>query len=132
RQLMYPAAAEVGLQVDADAAAVPSASEGAVLLLEDPGIGQAEAVDALLDVAHQNAVALALLGPAHQRDQPVLHGVDVLVLVDQDLDEPAAALRQRPAAGVGQRLQGQALEIGEIEAAGGGFERAVAAGELPD
>src|SRR5690606_1147754 len=56
-----PAAAEVGLQVDADAAAVPSASEGAVLLLEDPGIGQAEAVDALLDVAHQNAVALALL-----------------------------------------------------------------------
>ena len=54
---------------------------GAVLFQKDGRVGQTEAVDALLDVADHEQVALVLRKGAENR---VLHGVRILILVHRD------------------------------------------------
>jgi len=56
---------------------------GGVFLQEDRGVGQTEAVDRLLDVADEEKV---LPFPADGLENTLLHGVGVLIFVDQVID----------------------------------------------
>ena len=89
---------------------------GGVFLQEDRGVGQTEAVDRLLDVADEEKV---LPFPADGLENTLLHGVGVLIFVDQDL---AVGLREAPRGGGGragvlfrQQADHAVLEVGEIE-----------------
>ena len=79
-------------------------------------IGQPEAVDGLLHVAHHKAVAAR---PGDGLEDGLLDGVGVLVLVHQNFVEPGADL---PGHGgglmgvaVGQQADGLVLQVGEVQ-----------------
>jgi hypothetical protein len=89
-------------------------------LLEQRHVGGSEAVDRLLGVAHDEQPAgLDTAGPARQaEDELVLHGIGVLVLVDEQ--EAVAALQLRAdRRGVAHEAGGEHEEVVEGDAAGG-------------
>ena len=122
-----PAAAEVGLEVDGFAEAERLRSELLLPVEKARRLGQAEAVDALFDVADAKQVGLDADLPAHalaaqQAQDRVLHLVDVLVLVHQHVPEPPVVGPRRRGRGEGGRVirvaqgpQGEALQVGEVD-----------------
>ena len=88
-----------------------------VFLEEDRGVGEAEAVDRLLDVADEKEVAALA---RHGAENEVLHLRHVLIFIDHDLGiaprELARQLRRR-AVVVREQLRGHVLEIGEVHKA---------------
>ena len=102
-----------------------------VLFQKNAGVSQAELVDGLLHVAHQEAV---LLLPAEGGENRVLHGVGVLILVHQNLPEAAADFRRR-SRGIGaalsqQQIQSIMLQIAEIQNPAASLNRPVIPGKL--
>ena len=96
-------------------------AEGAVFFVEDLGVGQAEAVDRLLDVPdHKEVIPRARQGA----EDRVLHTADVLIFVHHDLGEVRGDLpRQRGGLVVLIREQagGEVLEVGVIHQRGAAF-----------
>ena len=88
--------------------------EPGILLQKDGGVCQAEAVDALLDVAHRENI---LPIPGHCPENGVLHFVGVLVLIHQDLLIPLGHLPPQLRGGAvlpHQQPQRQMLLVGEV------------------
>ena len=109
------AGAEVLAQQDAARKRGIGLGKGAVFFVEDAGVGQTEAVDRLLDVADEKEPAPVV---GHGAEDRVLHGADVLILVDHDLVvalREAAGQRGRRAVFIQQEPGRQMLEIGVIQ-----------------
>ena len=88
-----------------------------VFLEEDRGVGEAEAVDRLLDVADEKEVAALA---RHGAENEVLHLRHVLIFIDHDLGiAPGELPRQlrRRAVVIREQLRGHVLEIGEVHKA---------------
>ena len=103
---------------------------GVVLPQEDGGVGQTEAIDALLHVAHGEQV---LLLPGDGGEDAVLHVVGVLILVHHDLPVTLGHLLsqlRRLAVGLAQQVDGIVLLIGEIQRVAAGLLRLIAVGEV--
>ena len=81
-------AAEIPPQVDATLHGFFIAAEGLVFLQEQRRVGQAEAIDALLDIADHEAVVLT----GNEAGNEFLDAVRILVFVDEDLFILAAQL----------------------------------------
>ena len=91
-----------------------SVGKGVVFPQENGGVGHAEAVDALLHVAHHKEV---LPLPGHGGKNVVLHVVAVLVLVHHDLPVPprhVAGQLRRVVVFLQQQRNGKVLHVGEI------------------
>ena len=88
-----------------------------VFLEEDRGVGEAEAVDRLLDVADEKEIIAAA---RHGAENEVLHLRHVLIFIDHDLGvAPGELPRQlrRRAVVIREQLRGHVLEIGEVHEA---------------
>ena len=88
-----------------------------VFVEEDRGVGEAEAVDRLLDVADEKEVAALA---RHRAEDEVLHLRHVLIFIDHDLGvAPRELTRQlrRRAVIVREQLRGHVLEVGEVHEA---------------
>ena len=114
-----PVGAEILRQQDALAPAGGRIVGIAVVFSQEKaGVRQAEAVDGLLHVPHHGDV---LPSVADGEEDAVLHPVAVLVFVHQDLVEAAAQLPSQgggsPTILLRQQLQGQMLQVGEIQRA---------------
>ena len=101
---------------------------------ESRRLGQAKAVDALLDVADAEKIARA----TNQRQDRILHLVDVLVFIDQHVCElflhhPRNRRRgERLGIAVAQGAQRQPFQVGKIDAADRALRRGVAPAEGVD
>ena len=78
-----------------------------ILPLEKIGIGQAEAVDALLHITHSEAAP----GAGHQGKDSLLHAVGVLILVHHHLFEFFTASERRFTGHIAGRLLSQAFPV---------------------
>ena len=87
---------------------------GVVFGEKDPGIGQPEAVDRLLDIAHHEQLFPAVREEAEERVLAVVH---VLVFVHQHLGVPLGQLGGQTVGGVLHQVEDKVLLIGEIHRA---------------
>ncbi len=93
--------------------------------LENVRVGEPKAIDALLHVADEKAIA----GGATQRGEDgVLRGVDVLIFVHEDVREPALPGRGNP--GLAQQFERVLFEVAKVHAAKLAFARGKLSGEL--
>src|SRR5581483_6466172 len=120
----FAAAEIVGQRDDAP---VPGGPGGDVVL-EDVRIGEAEAVDALLDIADQETVGLWAFA-TEGLENGVLGVVDVLVFVDENETELLAPLPRN--VGHSKHAKGVLFEVVEIHHAQFTFGVSEAGGELP-
>ena len=67
-------------------------TEGAVLFQENAGVRQAELINGLLHVTHQEQIMPL---PGQRRKNRILHGVGILIFVHENFPEPAADLSGR-------------------------------------
>ena len=105
-------------------------AESPILFQKDGGVGQAEAIDRLLHIAHQKEVFPVLGEGAEDR---VLHLVRVLVFVHHDLGvalAPLAGQVSRLALVVHQEADGVMLQIGKIQHGAFFLFRVVGFGEI--
>ena len=112
------AGAEVFGQGDPPALPLPGlvvGGEGPVLLQKDGGVRQAEAVDGLLHIPHQEEVSLPL---GQGLEDGVLDLIGVLVLVHHDLRvlrPPLAGQVGGLAHLVGEQTDGKVFQVGEVQ-----------------
>ena len=120
----FPSGAEVLAQGDQPAPGLAGLI-GRVFFQEQPGLGQPEAVDALLYVAHHEPVVL----PADEGQNALLKVAGVLIFVHKDVVELFPhRLGRGP---VPQRLQGQVFQIVEVQRAPGGLAMGHAPLQIP-
>ena len=116
-----PAAAEVLVQLDPLQLRVVR-PVAVVFFHEDLGPGQAEAVDALLDIPDHKAVVFSVLLAGYDLQEELLHLIAVLIFVDQDLGvvAPQGLCRAPgPVAAVllpfREDIQGQVLQVHKVD-----------------
>ena len=101
-----------------------------VFVEEDRGVGEAEAIDRLLDVADEKEVIAVA---RHGAENEILHLRHVLIFIDHDLSvapgELARQLRRR-AVVVREQLRGHVLEVGEVHKAAPPFFGGVGRAEV--
>ena len=96
---------------------------------EDVRAREAEAVDALLEVADEEAVRAGSFTADEAKDG-ILCGVDILILIHADVCEVRAAMTSNAGRIVAQQAQGELLEVGEVHAAKLALRLGEARGEL--
>src|SRR6202012_4298238 len=99
---------------------------------ENPRIGQAKAVNALLDITDEKAVGLRTFA-GHGLDDRFLGFVDILIFIDKNKMESAPPLLGdfAGAAVLPQQAQGELFKIMIIQTALAPLGLLVSAGELP-
>ena len=107
-------AAEVLLQENATLGGVGIVGVGQHAVEEQRGLRPAEAVDALLHVAHHEHAAVL---PVDGLKDGVLHGGHVLALVHEDV--VVLLLQGLPVCRLGQHGHGHLLQVGEVQVAHG-------------
>ena len=135
------AATEIFAEMDDLAGAfVGGGGKAAVAIEKSRGFGEAEAEDALLDIADTEKIGAMIADAlvAQEAEDGILNGIDVLIFIDKDVAEllvEGAGERRWPrrhGIAVAKDGEGHALKIGEVEGALGGFGFGIFGGEIVD